>query len=59
MTHEPLRVDPVRLAQAGEKLEQLAQQIPQIKPDFSVSGSDPLTAAIGAKIPELEEPVTG
>lgn len=56
---EPLQVDPVRLAQAGAQLQALAEQIPEIPPGFTVSGSDPLTAAISAKIPGLEEPVTG
>lgn len=59
MTHEPLRVDTERLAQAGAKLEELAEQIPEITPGFTVTGSDPLTSAISAKIPGLEQPVTG
>ena len=59
MALETLRVDPERLAEAGTSLDQASSQIPEITPGFTVSGSDPLSAAISAKIPELEQPVIG
>lgn len=59
MVHETLKVDTERLAQAAAQLGMHADDIPTIPPGFSVSGSDPLSSAIAAQVPKLEEPVIG
>lgn len=56
MTHETLKVDHEKLAQAGGRLAEHADSIPDPPAPFTVSGSDPLSAAIAAQIPALEEP---
>lgn len=59
MAQETLKVDPERLAQAAANLGAHADEIPVIPPGFTVSGSDPLSAAIAAHVPKLEAPVVG
>ena len=53
----PLSVDPEQLAAAGGELKHSAGQLPVAPAPFSVVGSDPLTQAINAQIPAIEEPI--
>lgn len=60
MALETLKVDPDRLTSAGTNLGESARQIPKVGPIGAAAlspGSDPLSAAIAAKIPGLERPV--
>ena len=59
MTDQTLKVDEELLAQAGGRLGQHADNIPDPPPPFTVSGSDALSAAIAAQVPKIEEPVIG
>jgi hypothetical protein len=59
MTHETLRVDHEKLAQAGGRLGNHAENIPKAPEAFTVSGSDPLSAAIAAQVTKIEEPIVG
>jgi hypothetical protein len=59
MTHETLRVDHEKLAQAGGRLAEHADNIPKAPPAFTVSGGDALSAAIAAQVPKIEEPIVG
>ena len=59
MTHEPLKVDHEKLAQAGGRLDAHADSIPQPPAPFTVSGSDALSAAIATQVPQIEQPVIG
>lgn len=60
MAFEILKVDPDRLTADGSNLGELSRQIPKVGPIGGGAlspGSDPLSAAIAAKIPGLERPV--
>jgi hypothetical protein len=57
MAHDTLKVDHEKLAQAGGRLAEHADSIPEPPAPFSVSGSDPLSAAIAAQVPKIEEPI--
>jgi hypothetical protein len=59
MTHETLRVDHDKLRQAGVRLGEHADNIPKAPAAFTVSGSDPLSAAIAAQVAKIEEPIVG
>jgi hypothetical protein len=59
MTHDTLKVDHEKLAQAGGRLAEHADNIPKAPPAFTVSGSDPLSEAIAAQVPKLEDPIVG
>ncbi|MCG7581668.1 hypothetical protein [Mycolicibacterium sp. OfavD-34-C] len=53
----PLSVDPEQLAAAGNELNYSAGQLPDPPGPFGVVGSDPLTQAISAQIPAIEDPI--
>lgn len=53
----PLSVDPEQLAAAGNELKYSAGQLPDPPGPFGVVGSDPLTQAISAQIPAIEQPI--
>jgi hypothetical protein len=57
MAHDTLKVDHEKLAQAGGRLGEHADSIPEPPAPFTVSGSDPLSSAVAAQIPTLEEPI--
>jgi hypothetical protein len=59
MAHETLKVDHEKLAQAGGRLGEHADSIPEPPAGFTVSGSDALSAAIAAQVPKIEEPIVG
>lgn len=59
MTHETLQVDHEKLADAGGRLGEHAGHVPETPAGFTVSGSDPLSAAIATQIPKIEQPVIG
>jgi hypothetical protein len=59
MTHETLKVDHEKLAQAGTTFSEHAGNIPEPPAGFTVSGSDALSAAIAAQVPKIEQPVIG
>jgi hypothetical protein len=59
MTHETLKVDHEKLADAGGRLGEHAGDIPEPPAGFTVSGSDALSAAIATQVPKIEQPVIG
>jgi|GEM_PF-3629051 hypothetical protein len=59
MTHETLRVNLEKLGQAGGRFAGHAADLPDAPEPFTVSGSDPLSAAIAAQVPKIEEPMVG
>ncbi|WP_343575981.1 hypothetical protein [Mycobacterium sp.] len=59
MTHETLKVNHEKLAEAGGRLAELADNMPKAPAAFAVSGNDPLSAAIAAQVPKIEEPIVG
>jgi hypothetical protein len=58
MAHEPLQVDPERLAAAADRLLAAANEMPTPPAPQAISGSDPLSQAIAAQAGKVEGPVS-
>jgi Excreted virulence factor EspC, type VII ESX diderm len=54
---ESLRVDPERLAQLGLQMVDAATGLPTAPAPFTETGTDPLSAAIRDKLPDIEDPI--